>query len=386
MVAALALVAFLSACRRAVPGQERELQSLLQTLRDQVAAPGALLGVRTAEGFRAVASGHADRAEGRRMAPDAPYFLGSITKTYTAVTVLRLAEERRLSLDDTLDCFLPSFPGGDAITVRQLLGHTSGLKDFYMYLYFRPDPKEMIDLVTRAWSQEELLDLSHRFGRSFEPGTDWAYSSTNYFLLGMIIERASGLSLPAAYRRYIDRPLGITQTWLACHEEGREDLPTGYLGPVEGWKHSVMFGELGATTILDRSPVEWGAGGLVTTTDEATRFLSGLFAGELLTTGSLEAMTKFRSTPPLGVDDGNPTPEAPDGYGLGLVRMKRAGFTLIGHGGLFTGHTAGLWHIPECGVTIALYFNRGFVNQRALLDQILPVVTRRPDGSTRCGR
>ena len=93
-------------------------------------------------------------------------------------------------------------------------------------------------------------------------------------------------------------------------------------------------------------------------------------------------MTQFRATPQLGgAVSGDPSE---DGYGLGLVKMRRAGYTLVGHGGLFTGHTAGLWHLPDCGLTIALYFNRGFVNQRAALDRIVPAVTRNPDGSTRC--
>jgi hypothetical protein len=139
--------------------------------------------------------------------------------------------------------------------------------------------------------------------------------------------------------------------------------------------------------VLDHSPVEWGAGGLVAPADEAIRFLRGLFGGELLKPSSLEAMMEFRPTPPLGIPDAQPAPGAPsDGYGLGLIRMERAGFTLLGHGGLFTGHTAGLWDVPECGITIALYFNRGFIGQRAVLDRVLPLVTGSPDGSSKCGR
>lgn len=369
---------------------EGELLRLLDRLREEVGAPGAILGVSAGEGdYKVVASGYADRDAGRLMAPDTPYFLGSISKTYTAVTVLRLAEEGRLSLDDTVERFLPSFPEGSKITIRHLLGHTSGLKDFYSYIYYRPDREEMIELVTKRWSQEELLELAGRFGRWFDPGTDWSYSSTNYYLLGVIVERVSRLSLPEAYRRYIYEPLGIRGTWLAWHEEPRTPLPmpTGHMGPVEEWKHSEMFGELGETTVLDRSPVEWGAGGLVAPAEESIRFLRGLFAGDLLAPASLESMTQFRSTPPLGVSDPNATSSDPsDGYGLGLVRVERAGFTLLGHGGLFTGHTAGLWHIPDRGITIALYFNRGFINQRAVLDQVLPIVTRSPDGSTKCGQ
>lgn len=350
-------------------------------------APGAILGVDTGDGpVRVVASGLADREAGTLMTPDSPCFLGSISKTYTAVAVLRLVEQGRLSLDDPVARFLPSFPRGSEITIRHLLEQTSGLKDFYMYLYYRPDRKEMIELVTKSWSQEELLELAGRFGHWFEPGTDWAYSNVNYYLLGVIVERAGGVPLPEAYRRSIYEPLGLRRTWLAWHEEARGPLPTGYMGPVKEWKHSEMFGELGATTVLDKSPVEWGAGGLAAPVEEAIGFLRGLFEGKLLAPASIEDMARFRSIPPLGgVVDAEPGAPS-DGYGLGLIQMERAGVTLLGHGGLFTGHTAGLWHIPDCGVTIALYFNRGFVNFRAALDQIVPGVTRNPDGSTRCGQ
>jgi D-alanyl-D-alanine carboxypeptidase len=368
--------------------QNSNLAALLESVREKAGAPGAILAVSTGAGStRVVASGFADRDSGRPMAPSDPYFLGSISKTYTAVVVLRLAEESRLSLDDPIARFLPSFPDGARITVRHLLSQTSGLKDFYLYIYFRPERKEMIELVTKRWREEELLELAGRFGRHFDPGTDWDYSSTNYYLLGVIAQRASGMSLPEAYRRYVYRPLGIERTWLAWHEEAVAAAPTGYLGPVEGWRHSEMFGELGATTVLDRSPVEWGAGGLVAPAEETIRFLRSLLGGELLEKASLEAMMRFRATPALGVTESGGAPGAkPDGYGLGLIRMQRPGFSLVGHGGLFTGHTAGLWYVPDCGVTIALYVNRGFIDQRAALDRILPEVTRNADGSTRCGQ
>lgn len=370
----------------AEPSRESELQALLDRLRQEAEAPGAILGVDLGDGPPIiVASGLADREAGTSMTPGAPYFIGSTTKTYTAVTVLRLVEEGRLSLDDTVERFLPSFPRGSEITIRHLLEHTSGLKDFYMYFYYRPDRDEMIELVTKRWTQEELLELSGRFGHWFDPGTDWSYSNVNYFLLGVIIERAGGVPLPEAYRRVIYTPLGLRRTWLAWHEEARERWPTGYMGPVKEWKHSEMFGELGATTQLDRSSAEWSAGGLVAPAEEALRFLRGLFAGKLLSPASLEAMTRFRPTAPLGAADSEAEPGGlSDGYGLGLIRMERAGFELRGHGGMFTGHTSGLWHITDCGMTIALYFNRGFVDQRAALEKIVPVLTRGLAGSAPC--
>jgi D-alanyl-D-alanine carboxypeptidase len=378
----LLAVVLLIGCSRGEDDKAAELQKALDQVREKVDAPGAILGVSEGQGDSIViASGYADRDSHIVMKAGTPYYLGSVTKTYTAVVILRLAEEGLLSLDDTVHRFLPSFPRGPEITIRHLLQHTSGLKDFYMYLYYRPDREEMIRLVTKRWNQEELLELSGRFGHWFDPGTDWSYSSVNYFLLGVIIERASGLKLADAYRHYIYQPLQIQHTWVAKHEEDLAPLPTGYMGPVKEWKHSEMFGELGATTVLDRSSVEWSAGGLVAPADDAIRFLRGLFGDELLDPASLKVMTQFRATPPLGVTDGSAA-QSNDGYGMGLIRMERAGYTILGHGGLFNGHTAGLWHVPACGITMALYFNRGFIDQRAVLEQILPVVT----GSTKCAQ
>lgn len=361
------------------------LQKALDQARNDVGAPGAILAVVEGDGAaKVLASGYADRETGRPMTPDTPCFLGSISKTYTAVVILRLAEKGLLSLDDPVARFLPTFPEGSKITLRHLLTHTSGLKDFYEYFYYRPDREEMIRLVTKRWTQEELLELSGRFGRWFDPGTDWSYSSTNYFLLGVIAERAGGVPLTEAYRRHIYEPLGLRRTWLALHEEARGSLPVGYMGPVEGWKHSEMFGELGPTTVLDQSPAEWGTGGLAATAEEGALFLRGLFAGKLLAPASLEAMQQFRAIPTLGLFSKSMAPPSQfEGYGMGLIKMERAGVTLLGHGGLFTGHAAGLWHIPDRGITIALCFNRGLIDQRVAIDRVVHAVVSSPSGSKR---
>lgn len=361
-------------------GQQLDLQRVLDDARAEVKAPGGILGVRFPDDTTVVVvSGLADIALGRHIEQSDAFFLGSVSKTYTAVVALRLIEDGKLALDDPLSRFLPSFPRGREITVRHLLGHTSGLKDFYSYLYFRPDRLEMIEFVTKDWTQAELLDLSGRFGHWFAPGEDWTYSSTNYFLLGVLIERVTGTSLSAAYETFIFRPRGLQRTWLTWHEPPRAPLPiTGYMGRTDAWEHSAMFGELGPTTALDRSPVEWGAGGLAGPAADALEFMDALMNGLLLMPQSLDSMQTFRTTPSLGV--GGTTADLASGYGLGLVRMERAGYTVVGHGGLFTGHTAGLWHLPSCGVTIVLFFNRGFVGQRRILDRVVPAIARlRPD-------
>ncbi len=107
--------------------------------------------------------------------------------------------------------------------------------------------------------------------------------------------------------------------------------------------------------------------------------------GSLLSASSLGVMTEFQPTPPLGIAGrSDSASEADNGYGLGLVRMVRNGFTLIGHGGLFIGHTAGVWFVPECDAAIALYFNRGFVGQRELLDGVTALLAEGGAGAWEC--
>jgi D-alanyl-D-alanine carboxypeptidase len=354
-----------------------EWQQFLEQARKDAGAPGAILALDSGNEQRMFASGLADRETRVKLKPDTPYFIGSATKMYTAVVILRLIEEKRLSMDDTLAKFLPTFPDGSKITIHHLLSQTSGLKDFYLYLYMRPDRDQMIDYVTKRWTQAELIELSGRFGRWFDPGTDWDYSSTNYFLLGIIAEKVSGMSLTDCYSHYIYQPLGIQKTWLHQQEKALGSVPTGYMGKTEAWKHSEMFGDLGPTTVLDQSSVELAAGGLIAPAAEAILFLRGLFEGKLLMADSLKAMMQFRDIPPLGYSQSKNTK---DGYGLGLVRMEIAGVTLLGHGGMYNGHSAGLWYIHEMKIAITLYTNRAFVDQRTILEKLISLrLTHRRD-------
>ena len=112
----------------------------------------------------------------------------------------------------------------------------------------RPERDEMIDLVTREWTQDELIAYAGRFGHWFDPGTGWDYSSTNYFLLGVIAERATDRSLASLLRDRVFDPASATSTWLHEYEATRGQRGTGYLGFVEGWPHSEMFGDLAIFT------------------------------------------------------------------------------------------------------------------------------------------
>jgi len=367
---------------------EHTLDEIAREAVTATGAPGIILGIRTQDGSTSTVStglaevayrgpDNAPWATARPMEADAPFYWGSVSKMYTAYVVLRLAEEGVLSLNDRVSHFIRDFPRGDEITIRHLLAHASGLRDFYGYFYFRPDRQEMIAHVTGNWSTEELIAFAGRFGHRFDPGTDWDYSSTNYFLLGVVIERATGRRLAEAYEEYIFDPLGLSGTWMVDHESGpRHRLPTGYMGPVDAWPHSKLFGRFGPTTLLDRAPAEWGSSGLAGPIRDGLTFLGRLIEGELTDASTLGSMTVYRGTPPLGVPAADRR-EDEHGYGLGLVWTRRRGYDLVGHGGLFNGHTAGFWYIRQCRLTVGLYMNRGFTGQWPVLDRVLDALDQR---------
>lgn len=201
-VPVLALVGW--AATRDDDGQE--LGALLDRV-VQAGAPGALIVVKDGSTIRAAARGFADRNAGRPMRTDDRFRIGSITKTFVAALVLQLVEEDRLRLDDPVERWLPGLvPGGRSITVRHLLSHTAGLPDYVEDPRLRREPE-------RRWTPAELVSLA--LARSAErapPGGTFAYSSTDYVLLGLIAEKAGGAPLGEQLRDRLFEPLGLRRT------------------------------------------------------------------------------------------------------------------------------------------------------------------------------
>ena len=358
-------------CQCAAPSPDSaELEAFIAEYREAEGVPGVLVGVGSPNGaHRFYTSGVTKLQGGRVFRPDDVFFIGSATKIFTAVVVLQLVDEGNLTLEDRLADIVPELTRSDEITLRQLLNHTSGLVDFYAYLYYRPK-EEMIREITREWTQEEMLELAARFEPHFLPGPDWSYSSTNYFLLGLVIERVTGQSYAEAVRERILAPLGMKDTWLSGYEPPRKPFEAiGYLGPLDFWPSSEMFGEIGATSEIDGGNLEYAAGGMVSTASESLVFLRALADGRLLPDKMRAEMRRFVPAAALG----DPELDASDmAYGLGWISMTRPEFSMEGHGGIYNGWTAGLWHATECDLVLVVFANRGFARARKLYDAIVP--------------
>jgi D-alanyl-D-alanine carboxypeptidase len=261
------------------------------------------------------------RDAGPALAPDSPMVIGSVTKTFVAAAILQLVEEGSLALDDRVRDHLPELRQvSRRITVRQLLDHTSGLADLFNDATRRGLEEE----PSRAWTSDEVLETLH--APWYRPGEGWAYANTNYFLLGMIVERISGAPLAEV----------LTDRFLAPLELAGTRTLTGVAGdPLEpAW-----------TTIF------WASGAMAAPAADLARWGDALYGDGLLGEPSRSAM--------LDVNDHD--------YGLGVQRLKVGRVKGYGHTGLLNTYTTLLFHVPREDVTIALLVNRSHVELGAML-------------------
>ncbi len=286
---------------------------------------------------------------------------GSVTKMFTAVTVLQLVEEGLLSLDATLDTYLPGLANAKVITVADLLGHRSGmpeiqLDDFFFMLTIVTDANMPIDpeAFLYKWTQGPLPVLSFRDGFEFKargpvavPGEEFNYSQPGYLALGVIVEKVTGKSLAQNFEERIFGPLGMNDSRLAgIGDRG----PLGYSNlftilPVS-LPTTWFFG-----TFTRINTAMWSAGGMISTAPDLSRFLQGVMGGELLSPESLDAMTDTRW---IGDPFGSSVHME---YGLGLFRIRHKGFTTLGHGGSVPGGNAVMDYVPELDVYVTAVSN-----------------------------
>jgi D-alanyl-D-alanine carboxypeptidase len=337
VVGALAL-AGLSSCARHGPPLAAKLQSALDDRLRRCDAKGASAAVVLPDGtvWRGVSGNSHD---GVPMAPDMAFAIGSITKNMVATLTLQLAEEGRLSLEDPVGKWVPAHPHVDpAVTIRQMLDHTSGLFMFW------DNPKLWEDLVrdrTRVFTPEDVLGYLRE--PHFAPGRGYRYSNTNYLLAAMVLTRATGSTLSAELRRRLWEPLGLRSARLPPEEPYPENLAHVWGDNFEndGSDRDVTF--LPRTS---HDTITYGSAGVFMTAEDLARWTHALFHGKVVSQASLAQMQTFSRW---------------EEYGLGLGRLGRevvGGLKAVGHGGGNIGTTAYMAYLPDHDVSIAVTVNR----------------------------
>ena len=261
--------------------------------------------------------------------PENVYNVGSITKTFTALTVMSLVEEGKLSLDDKVSKHVEQAPEAwSAITVKHLLTHTSGIPEYALIegLY-------LTDEYTREFWWEKIGPLP----LDFATGKRFAYSNSNYTVLSQIIEKVSGARYYDAVQERVIKKAGLTHTRFRQTNEIIPNLATGYY-------------KAGDTMIISPSEASssaYGAGGIVTTVDDLDRLLRACRSGAIVSKATLAKMQTANRT-----DDGRKT-----GYGLGWFIRDLSGHPMVSHAGNTAGYSASMAYFPDQDLTVCLAGN-----------------------------
>ena len=331
LVAAPSLALF--GCAASRSADEPELGTLLDRV-VAAGAPGVLVVVREHGNVRIEARGFADRGSSSRMRADERFRIGSITKTFVATLVLRLAEDGALALDDTVESWLPGLiPRGQAITVRHLLAHTAGLFDYVEDDRFIADRE-------RRWTPRELVSLAiaHAPERS-PPGRSFAYSSTNYIVLGLIAEKAGSAPLGRQLRERLFEPLGLRSTsFVPGVIRGRH--VHGHLAPS---RQGIVTGPP-VDTSDEPAWWTWAAGGIVSTANDLQRFFAALLDGRLLAPALLREMETL-------------VPAGRLRYGLGIATVPTSCGPAWGHSGNVQGMIVVAWNTRDASRQLVLAVN-----------------------------
>lgn len=259
--------------------------------------------------------GHISNGSSNKINDSTLYEIASISKTFTAVVILQLAEKELLYFDDKISNYLDEeiymellviddIDLSGEITISQLLNHTSGLGDYwfdppYDKKGFNPFLQEFIKNEDRFWEPREILEYARQIDVIGSPGEIFNYSDTNYLLLGMIIEKITDQELHSVYNEYIFAPLGMKNSWMIYHEPATSisRLSHRYENDYD------LYNKLNLTA-------DWAGGGLVSCNEDLTKFLFALANAVIVSESSLNLMKQWTETGVIDVE-----------YGLGIYHL-----------------------------------------------------------------
>ena len=302
--------------------ERRDLKAIIQELVD-AGYPGALAAKTDKDGNAVgVTAGKGNLATGEAPPLDGEVRIGSNTKTFVAVVIMKMVEEGKVKLDEPVETYLPGLIKGQGvdgkkITVRQLLQHTSGLPE-----YIDESAVDYFGTRNDYVSPRDLLDTALARPAQFAPGAKFTYTNTNYIVLGLLAERVGKRPIAEQIEAKIVKPLGLKHTYMPGPGEKtlRGKHPRGY------HTRDNKPGKLEDITDLNPS-MAWTAGAMVSTPSELNKFAQSIHDGTLLRQKSIAEMKKGVSAPEIGGE-----------YGLGIYSQKLSCGVAWGHNGGIPGY------------------------------------------------
>ncbi len=301
------------------------MQQIIRSYTDDKTFMGTVLVVKNGKALIDQGYGSADLEWNIPNSPDTRFRLGSITKQFTAASILLLAERGKLNIDDPISKYLPDAPPAwSKVTIYNVLTHTSGIPSFTGFPDYR----------STEWKDTTPTELVARFRDKpldFEPGTKFSYSNSGYVLLGYLIEKVSGQTYAEFLQQNIFTPLAMTSTGIDSNAAILPQRAQGYRRSPRGIEHD---GYISMT-------IPFSAGALYSTTGDLLKWEQGLFGGKILKPESLTKMT---------------TPFK-DGYGCGIFIRTRDSHKVITHGGGIEGFNTSLNFYPDDKLTVIVLGN-----------------------------
>lgn len=282
--------------------------------------------------------GYENLAENKKATANSRYRIGSISKTFTSVIILQMAEEGKISLATKLSKYYPEIENSAQITIEMMLCHHSGIGNF------TADPSYQQRSV-QALNREELLDWIIKSGSSFTPGERMEYSNSNYVLLSLMAEKIDQSDFAVILDKRIIEPLGLEDTYYG-EKIGAKDNESFSYRKMNDW---ILAPE------TDMS-IPMGAGAVVSTPTDLNRFFNALFAEKVINKKSLKVMTNLV-----------------DNVGLGIFKVPFAGKDAYGHAGGIDGFKSNAQYFPKQGISIALTTNGMGWSMDELLISILSI-------------
>lgn len=325
-------------------GFSGKIDALLTSF-DKPRAPGCAVGVvRDGKVIHRSAFGMADIGAGRQITPATRFYIASVSKQFTALSIMLLAVDGKLSLDDELQKWVPEVPRyAEPVKIRHLLSHTSGLRDYLWLLRLAG-----VDTFENVDQAVAFKVIAHQEGVDFRPGENYQYSNTGFFLLARIVERASGLPFPRFLRERIFTPLGMSQTYsLESQNEFSVDerKALGYQTNDDGFS-------------LNTVPTPYGGdGGIMTTVDDFLKYDQDFTSGSKVWNERVRALMLTPGV--LHTADGKTTPIE---YSAGLEVKKLRGQRAILHSGALGGYRAYYLRFPERAFSFVALCNRSDAN------------------------
>lgn len=345
------------------------LKNALQDQLDQSLLFAPCLGINVTikdekHGCWTAASGFSEPKTKTPISIDEQFYIYSITKTFTSICILQMAQSQKLSLDEPVTNWLPDLPFPPSVTVRRLLNHTSGVPNYTSLETYMPSVQESPSV---PWSYNKLLELTCQQGQlDFEPGSNFKYSNTGYMLLLKVIEAVSGETFASVLQTNIFNPLELHKTYVA------QEIDRGALVP--GFCRYLNSSGLMENVIPKYHPGWCATGVIISTTSNVVQFYEGIFSGKLIAPEQLDEMCK------LVITGQAPSPFfSKPCYGLGvMIDPESVHGEKFGHGGDGPGYNTWVMHLPNFEgrkLTLAVFCNTSMgIHPFSLINDLLYVL------------